>query len=73
MKELAILILASIEGCYQLATTAQEVLPKGFAAKTLKYLIGARDQIICGLFQDWTVYINKKTGVINSRFHDSKT
>jgi len=40
VKELAIMILASIEGCYQLATTAQEVLPKGFAAKTLKYLIG---------------------------------
>jgi len=40
VKELACMILASIEGCYQLATTAQDVLPKGFAAKTLKYLIG---------------------------------
>lgn len=39
VKELASMILASIEGCYQLATTAQEILPKGFAAKTLKYLI----------------------------------
>jgi TetR/AcrR family transcriptional repressor of bet genes len=40
VKELACMILASIEGCYQLATTAQALLPKGFAAKTLKYLIG---------------------------------
>jgi hypothetical protein len=40
VKELAGMIVASIEGCNQLATTAQAVLPKGFAAKTLKYLIG---------------------------------
>ncbi|MGR6874708.1 TetR/AcrR family transcriptional regulator [Pseudomonas sp. HK3] len=40
VKELASMILASIEGCYQLATTSQAVLPKGFAAKTLKKLIG---------------------------------
>ena len=40
VKELASMILASIEGCYQLATTSQAVLPKGFAARTLKYLIG---------------------------------
>jgi TetR/AcrR family transcriptional repressor of bet genes len=40
VKELACMILASIEGCYQLTTTAQALLPKGFAAKTLKYLIG---------------------------------
>ena len=39
IKELASMILASIEGCYQLATTSQAVLPKGFAAKTLKKLI----------------------------------
>ncbi len=40
VKELASMILASIEGCYQLATTSMAVLPKGFAARTLKYLIG---------------------------------
>ncbi|MFT5592571.1 MAG: TetR/AcrR family bet gene transcriptional repressor [Oceanicoccus sp.] len=40
IKELASMILASIEGCYQLATTSQAVLPQGFAAKTLKRLIG---------------------------------
>jgi TetR/AcrR family transcriptional repressor of bet genes len=40
IKELASMILASIEGCYQLATTSQAVMPKGFAAKTLKKLIG---------------------------------
>lgn len=38
-KELASMILASIEGCYQLATTASELMPKDFAAKTLKALI----------------------------------
>lgn len=41
VKELASMILASIEGCYQLATTSQAVLPKGFAAKTLKSLVGS--------------------------------
>ena len=39
IKELASIVLASIEGCYQLATTASELMPSDFAAKTLKRLV----------------------------------
>ncbi len=39
IKELASMILASIEGSYQLATTASELMPRDYAAKTLKALI----------------------------------
>ncbi len=39
IKELASMILASIEGCYQLATTASELMPRDYAAKTLKALV----------------------------------
>ena len=38
ITELASLILATIEGCYQLATTSSELLPKDYASKTLKSL-----------------------------------
>jgi len=39
VTELASLILATIEGCYQLATTSGELLPKDYTSKTLKRLI----------------------------------
>lgn len=39
IKELASIMLAAIEGCYQLATTAAELMPRDFAAKTLKRLV----------------------------------
>jgi TetR/AcrR family transcriptional repressor of bet genes len=39
IKALASMILATIEGCYQLATTANELMPRDYAAKTLKALI----------------------------------
>jgi len=39
ITELASLILATIEGCYQLATTSNNLLPKDYASKTLKALI----------------------------------
>lgn len=39
IKALASMILASIEGCYQLATTAGELMPRDYAAKTLKALV----------------------------------
>ncbi len=41
VKELASLILATIEGCYQLATTAKDLMPRNFAAKTLKALVAS--------------------------------
>ena len=39
INALASMMLATIEGCYQLATTAEELMPRDFAAKTLKALI----------------------------------
>lgn len=39
IKELASLILATIEGCYQLATTSGAILPKNYAARTLNTLL----------------------------------
>ncbi len=41
IKELASLILATIEGCFQLATTAKDLMPRNFAAKTLKAMVGS--------------------------------
>lgn len=39
IKELASMVLATIEGCYQLATTSGELMPRNFSAKTLKRLM----------------------------------
>ncbi len=39
INALASMMLATIEGCYQLATTAGELMPRDYAAKTLKALV----------------------------------
>lgn len=41
IKELASLMLATIEGCYQLATTSGTLLPKNYASRTLNALLSS--------------------------------